>query len=526
MAVREIWTSNGTTKVFKDRSIDKEARNVILGSVLANQASLVHRLYATEGCGDGMDVALLKLGHRLGARPKLCLDALPFDHRRRYTASLCDISHRRQLFVKGAPEIILGKATRIASDGRKVKINQAQRDAFNSAYRHLAARGQRVLAVARKEMPKSVAKLSDHEVTDLVILGLVGIEDAPRRAARSVIDILRRTGIDVKMVTGDLPATAYAVAREVGLAQDLQGIVSGERVVKLLSRSHSLCGIDVFARVLPEIKMAIVKHYQARGHRVAMIGDGINDVAALKVADIGVALVKQGAEVAQETADLAITDGNLATLKMALFEGREVWLKLRKVLFFLLSTNLAELAVVLVALLLGWPLPFTPVQILWINIITDLAIGQALIFGRGDLPMSFHGRELIPKWLGRQIAAAALWIAAVTLLVYHRFLALDSAAAATMAFVILIASQVANAYNGYALGASVFTVKWYRHFWIHLSAALVLFLTILSVNWAPLREFLGLASIGAGDFVRLVILGLSVVGFLEIAKLWYIKRKD
>lgn len=317
------------------------------------------------------------------------LDSIPFESQYQYMATLHDdgVGRQRLLYIKGAVEHIAAKCTyALTSEGNNVLIDREQIHRDMAA---MAARGMRVLAFARKKLPAETMTV-DHEDIDsgLVFLGLQGMIDPPRAEAVAAVKICKRAGIKVKMITGDHPATAAAIAKQIGLYEDgtckpKQNRVLTGRELENISDHDLLETADmtsVFARATPEQKIRLVRSLQIKGHVVAMTGDGVNDAPALKQADIGVAMGITGTDVAKEAADMVLTDDNFSSIEAAVEEGRGVFDNLTKFIVWTLPTNLGEGLVIMTAILLGATLPILPVQILWINMTTAGFLGLMLAF--------------------------------------------------------------------------------------------------------------------------------------------------
>ncbi len=349
--------------------------------------------------GDPMEGALLAFAARvLGeADPEAPrrllprLDAIPFDSRHRYMATL----HRAEdegllLLVKGAPERLLdmcARERRGAGPGEDTPEADAPIDAaaWRAAVEALAGQGQRVLAVAALPLAggEAVAELEPRMVEGggLTLLGLLGLMDPPREEAVAAVAECQAAGIRVKMITGDHAATAGAIARQVGLL-GADRVVTGQEIETTGDAALRRLAVeaDVFARASPEHKLRLVEALQAEGAVVAMTGDGVNDAPALKRAEVGVAMGRKGTEAAKEAADMVLADDNFATIAAAVHEGRTVYDNIQKVIAWTLPTNGGESLVIIAAILLGLTLPLSPVQILWINMVTAVALGLTLAF--------------------------------------------------------------------------------------------------------------------------------------------------
>lgn len=298
---------------------------------------------------------------------------LPFDSSRKYAAKLVRCDGRLVLFAVGAPDILLARCD-ISDIARRKALAELEA---------MAAAGQRVLMVAKKEDPGS--ELSDARVVDLLPAGFIGLRDPLRDDVKASIQMAREAGMRPVMVTGDHATTALAVAKEAGLIYDGHRLVTGVELDEMTDAelAQEVATIDIFARVMPEHKIRIIRAWQTRGHSVAMTGDGVNDAPALKAADIGVAL-GSGTEVAKETADMVLLKNSFSTIVAAIREGRIIFDNIRKVIVYLLADSLSEIILIFGSLLFALPLPVLPAQILWINLITDGFPSAALTFEPGE----------------------------------------------------------------------------------------------------------------------------------------------
>jgi magnesium-transporting ATPase (P-type) len=370
----------GTTD---DRVLPELAR----AAALCNDAALREHSgdWAVEG--DPMEGALLAFAGKAGLDVRAerarwaRTDVIAFDARHRYMASLHhDHEGRAGIFVKGAPERVLAmcNAQRTADGGTAPLAAEW----WQARAGGIAAGGQRVLALAARPMPSGHTVLEQRDVEgSLVLLGLVGLLDPPRPEAIAAVAECQAAGIRVKMITGDHAGTAAAIGRQIGLANP--GVVlTGAELDRMTEAelAATVLDTDVFARTSPEHKLRLVMALQSHGMTVAMTGDGVNDAPALKRADAGVAMGRTGSEAAREAAEVVLADDNFASIVAAVREGRTVYDNIRKVISWTLPTNAGEAATIIMALLLGMTLPVTPVQILWINLITATTLGIALAF--------------------------------------------------------------------------------------------------------------------------------------------------
>ncbi len=355
--------------------------------ILCNSSTLSKEGGGWAVQGDPMEGALLVLAHKVALDPAeergewQERDGIPFDSEHKYMASLHhNQDHGAVVSLKGAPEQILALCTlQRSKDGGSAALETSHWTALAD---EIARKGQRVLALAAKPMPADQAGLGPEGLDEgLIFLGLVGLIDPPRKEAVDAVSECRRAGIRVKMITGDHAGTAAAIAEQVGLERP-GNVLTGADIEALDDAllSQEVMSTDVFARTSPEHKLRLVVALQSQGETVAMTGDGVNDAPALKRADAGIAMGQKGSEAAKETADLVLADDNFVSIAAAVREGRTVYDNLKKVISWTLPTNGGEAAVIVTALFLGTTLPISPVQILWVNLITAGTLGVALAF--------------------------------------------------------------------------------------------------------------------------------------------------
>jgi len=322
--------------------------------------------------GEPTDGALTTLYRKMTCKdPEVDeIDSLPFDSAFRFSARLANLNNQRVLMVKGSPSTILSHANQ-----------DADKDYWEQKIKELSSSGLRVVALAYKPVDSTTEDIDIDQINDLTMAGMVGIIDPPREEARTSIHELRMAGIKVKMITGDHPETASAIAKKLDLDAVISAITGPE--IDAMSDDELKDKIDdynVFARTTPANKLRIVRAQQANDHVVSMTGDGVNDAPALKQADIGVAMGIKGTEVAKESANMVLADDDFADIVVAVREGRHVFDNIRKTIRFLLPTSFAEGLIVVISILLGQDLPLYPAQLLWINMVSALTIQFAFIF--------------------------------------------------------------------------------------------------------------------------------------------------
>jgi magnesium-transporting ATPase (P-type) len=361
--------------------------------------------------GDPMEGALLACAEKLGSGVQALraawprTDAIPFDPANAWMATLHhDHDGHAFIFLKGAPERVLSMcASQRMPNGADAPIDHAH---WHGAVKDVATQGQRVLAFAVRPVSPEHTILEHSDVQGgMILLGMVGIADPPRAEARTAIAECVRAGIQVKMITGDHAETAAAIARHIGL-RHLGRVLSGNDIDRMddAALRGAVLDCDVFARTSPKHKLRLVMALQANGLTVAMTGDGVNDAPALKRADVGIAMGQKGSDAAREAAELVLADDNFASIVAAVREGRTVYDNIKKVISWMLPTNAGEALIITAALLLGWALPVSPIQILWINLVTEGTLGLALAFE----PTEVSTMSRAPRPRGQGLLSGAL----------------------------------------------------------------------------------------------------------------------
>jgi magnesium-transporting ATPase (P-type) len=362
-------------------------------SMLCNDAEIRREEGVWKVEGDPTEGALYPFGNKLGLERKAeqdaypRIDAIPFESEHKFMATLHkDGRGAQRILVKGAPEVIFEHCDRQATKcGQPVPIVL---DRFLKASDRLASQGERVLALAWLENPGvNTGSLGPADLPkNLVLLGLIGLLDPPRKEAIEAVKECHSGGIRVTMITGDHKITAAAIGKMLGLGDGKSAITGSEiEAMETATLQERVRDVDVFARASPEHKLRLVKAIQANGEIVAMTGDGVNDAPALKKADIGVAMGIKGTEVTKEAAEMVLADDNFASISAAVKEGRTVYNNIEKAILFMLPTNVAQALVIMVAIFVGFTAPITAPQILWVNMVTSVALGLVISFEPHEL---------------------------------------------------------------------------------------------------------------------------------------------
>lgn len=349
-------------------------------AALCNEGFFGRRGEVWTGHGDAVDVALLVMAHKAGLSPAETLNryplkaAIPYESEFGYAASMHQDGERNLVLVKGALERLLPMCSSMSSADGDLPVDVA---ALERQMEELAGEGARTLAFAQLELSSmdDEAAFDRGSLKGLTLLGMVGMVDPLRAETKASVKACHMAGIRVCMITGDHPSTAFSIARELHLADDMNQVVTGRQLAEMetdeLALDKVVAGANVFARVEPRQKVVIVKALQRCGHFVAVTGDGANDAPALISSHVGVAMGRRGTDVARECSDLVLADDNFASIVAGVEEGRIAYRNIRKVIFLLISTGAAELVLFFLSLLFGLPLPLTAVQLLWLNLVTN-----------------------------------------------------------------------------------------------------------------------------------------------------------
>ena len=501
--------------------------------VLCNESQLVREDGRLKVQGDPTEAALLVaaekggLRHDDAQRESPALDTIPFESEHMFRATLHDAQPGRVIYKVGALECLLERCT--DAFGESNGPVALDRNAVHQAAETMAARGLRVLALARRPVAANHAKLEHaHVAAGLTFLGLQGMIDPPRPEAIASVRECQRAGIAVKMITGDHLVTARAIADQIGLkgreehgklvalsGRELEKI-SDEELPEIAERTA------VFARVAPEQKLRLVRALQARGHIVAMTGDGVNDAPALKQADIGVAMGVSGTEVAKGAAAMILTDDNFASIEAAVEEGRGVFDNLTKFIVWTLPTNVGEAMILLAAIVFGTRLPALPVQLLWVNMMTAIFLGLMLVFEpkERDLmarPPRDPQRPLLTVALFMRTGLVSLIMLAGAFWLFFWELGVDGATEAdarTAVINVIVCVEIAYLFSCRSLNHSIFTIGLLTNRWA-IAGSLAMLGAQLLFTYAPvMNQLFHTAPISAESWLR--IFGVAALAFVAV----------
>jgi Ca2+-transporting ATPase len=501
---------------------DTQVREALTIAVLANHAALVEDDGDVAVLGDPTEAALLVAGARAGLNRNRLIEEhpqvgeVPFSSTRMLMATFHRADGGAAVCVKGAPGRVIERCDRTLTASGDVPLDDGVRERLLERNRDLAARGLRVLALARGRSEQTDEAALQH----LTFVGFAGLIDPPARGVMETIRLFRDAGIHTVMLTGDQQNTAQAVAKDLGILREGDEVLDGRMMAQLSNSDLAarITNVAAFSRVDPEAKLAIVRAFQHRGDIVAVLGDGVNDAPALRQADVGVAMGQRGTDVAKEAADVVLLDDRFSTIGVAVEQGRVIFDNIRKFVFYLFSCNLAEVLVLLVATLVGLPLPLLPLQILWLNIVTDTFPALSLAIEPADRDvMRRRPREpdeaIFSAGFVRAMTFYGVLITGVTLAAF--WIALEpndgtaSARASTMSFMTLALAQTFHLGNARS-EEHVLTIGQALANPVAVGAVvLVVFLQVLAVHFPPFAETLHTEPLAARDW--LVCLSLALV---------------
>jgi cation-transporting P-type ATPase F len=510
--------------------------------LLCNDSQLVEKDGVWQVHGDPTEGALLTSARKgglgedaLAANPRI--DTVPFESEHQFMATLHDgiPGKPRRAYLKGAVEVLLARcASQTDAQGNPAPLCITD---IHNAVQEMASRGLRVLAMARTGIAPKTNHLSHADLTaGLIFLGLQGMIDPPRPEAIAAVKICQSAGIRVKMITGDHPATAEAIARQVGLSNldaDLtMTVLTGSELERLSDNEFidRAASTTVFARATPEQKLRLVEALQAQGQVVAMTGDGVNDAPALKRADIGVAMGITGTEVAKEAADMVLTDDNFSAIEAAVEEGRGVFDNLIKFIVWTLPTNLGEGLVILTAIFLGVTLPILPVQILWINMTTAGFLGLALAFEPKEpgimlRPPRAPNTPILTRSVIFRITLVSflMLIAAFGLFTWEMAHGATIAEARTAAVNAFVMVELFYLFNCRSLEKTIFQLGFFSNLWVLGGAVTMLLIQVAYTHLPIMNRLFQSAPISLAVWGHTIVAGLLVFVIVEMEK-WCWKK--
>ncbi|HOH55609.1 MAG TPA: cation-translocating P-type ATPase [Paludibacteraceae bacterium] len=495
-----------------------------------------------KGTGDPTEIALLMLGDDVGLdRKKLAAEShrvaeYAFDSERKLMSTLIEENGTLTVYTKGAIDNLLKISTRVLVDGKIVPLTEEYRNSINQAVDFMSEMALRTLGAAFKPV-NEIIESSEME-KDLILIGVVGMMDPPRPEVRDAIRKAKEAGITTVMITGDHKKTAFAIAKELHIADSESQVLTGQELDEMTDEqlNNLIMNLRVFARVSPEHKVRIVRAYKANGNIVSMTGDGVNDAPSLNAADIGVAMGISGTDVAKDSSDMILVDDNFSTIVSAIEQGRNIYANIKKSVLFLLTCNLGEVLTMFIALISGMASPFLATQLLWINLLTDSLPALALGMDPSD-PDVMKEKPRDPKesffshGAGVRSLVGGLLIGLVTLLSFvfgyweKGFSPFDRSApdevvqyARTLAFITIISCQLFYSFNYRNEKKSIFSVGIFSNKYLLGAIFGGLALQLLVVLITPVRQAFKLQLIDLQAWIVVIVSGLLPLICTEIYK--------
>ncbi|MDZ4561697.1 cation-translocating P-type ATPase [Bacillus cereus] len=544
MTVTHFYSDN-TYDRLESLNVNNDAQRLLLENmVLCNDAS-----YNNESqTGDPTEIALLVAGTTFNMQKDHLekiherVNELPFDSDRKMMSTVHTYDESYYSMTKGAIDKLLPRCTHIFKNGKIEVLTDADKDQILEAAGSMSQEALRVLSFAFKQYDSNDVDIN-HLEKNLIFIGLVGMIDPPRTEVKDSIKECKKAGIRTVMITGDHKDTAFAIAKELGIAEEISEIMIGTELdnisdTELASKINHL---NVFARVSPEHKVKIVKALRAKGNIVSMTGDGVNDAPSLKQADVGVAMGITGTDVAKGAADVVLTDDNFSSIVKAVEEGRNIYRNIKKAILFLLSCNFGEIIALFLAILLGWATPLRPIHILWVNLITDtlpaLSLGvdpedpdvmkekprhaKESLFS-GSVPfLIFNGVIIGLLTLIAFIVGAKFYTGDTNLFPLFPERIDDDALlhAQTMAFVVLSFSQLVHSFNLRSITKSIFSIGIFTNKYLVFSLLIGVLMQVCIISIPPLANIFGVHALTMRDWGFVLLLSIIPLILNEIIKL-------
>ncbi|MEA4816239.1 MAG: cation-translocating P-type ATPase [Lachnospiraceae bacterium] len=529
--------TNNKMKVIK---ISDSSRGNITNPVerkfILELASLCTDLNITNGIasGDPTETALFEAWEETGGDARSINEkypreyTIPFSSERKMMTSLNRLSNASYISAsKGAIEVLLPKCSRYIENGKILPLTDGVIGRIKAQNVNMAKNALRVIAVCYGEYPHKPRKAEIEE--NLIFAGLAGMIDPPRKEAYEAVALCRKAGIKPVMITGDHALTAITIARDLGIYKDGDMYMTGEELQTIDQEklSKNIEKYSVFARVAPEHKVSIVKAFQSRGYVVAMTGDGVNDAPALKASDIGCAMGKSGTDVAKGAADMVLMDDNFATIVEAVREGRGIYSNIKKAVHFLISSNIGEILCIFIAMLFGWHSPLLPIQLLWVNFVTDSLPAIALGLEPVEADVMSHrpikaNESFFSNGLGFKIALEGMLIGLLTLIAFgigHIYFDKSQGyvTGRTMAFAVLSISQLVHSFNMRS-EKSLLSINFLSNKFIIIAFLSGLFLQVFVISFAPLSAIFGVCPLEPKKWFIVALLSIVPLFVSEAEK--------
>lgn len=528
------------TRHSKTIALNKAPELALLGTTAAFCAG-ARVLYSNKEqqwhvAGDPTEAALLVFSKKVGVEKEALetneplIDELPFDHTTKYHAVIRNNKKKASIHVVGAPEAMLALCDTEWHNGKTRPLTDARRQELEKILVSMSKEGLRVIAAATRQLPNTT--FTTKFIKHLTFTGFFGIKDALRLEVFDAMAKAKAAGLRVVMITGDYELTAKAIAKEAGIYSPGDAILTGSDLTTLPEKelAERVKRASVFARVSPQQKLSIIEAYKRNGMIIAMTGDGVNDAPSLVAADLGVSMGKIGTEVAKEASDIVLLDDNFGSIVAAIEEGRSIYNTIKKIILYLFSTNIGEVLTISAALVLSLPLPILPVQILWLNFVTDgfLVIALALEPKEKNLlqeGVHHESKHLIDKLMAARIIVMAIPMMIGTVYMFEKYLILDNTKAWTVSLTTLAVFQWFNVWNCRSKEKSIFQMNPFSNPLLIGATIIVILLQVLALYHPFMQSILRTSPIDAREWIPILLVGSSVIAVEEIRKFFYRRTK-
>ncbi|MHB1340693.1 MAG: calcium-translocating P-type ATPase, PMCA-type [Coriobacteriia bacterium] len=535
MTVRRLIVGRDLVEITPDWALEPE--NVTPSAtaqdlLLEIAASCNDAHFTADGTlvGDPTETALIVAADKLhnGRRRPKRIAEIPFDSERKRMTTVHAVDDRRIAYMKGGGDVVLGLCSQALLHDEIVPMTDELRESLEARNAELASTGFRTLAIAYRELPDDIEIITETVEHGMVYVGILGLVDPPRVEVAEAIDICHKAGISVAMVTGDHALTARAIGAEIGLLEGKQ-VLTGVELERMTDEElfDAVEDTRIYARVDPEHKLRIVDALKRRGHIVAMTGDGVNDAPALKKADIGVAMGRVGTDVSREAADMVLADDNFATIVEAVRQGRAVYDNLKKFILFLLSCNVSEVLIIFITTFFADTPALLPLQILWINLVTDgfpaLALG---VDPASPRVMERKPREAKESVLAPRRQAQVLWqgalitTAGLIMYVWADFFMPGHSPerAQTMLFAAMVLTQLIHAFSFRSETRTLFSAYTFRNKWLNIAFLGSMSLQMLVIYAPPLQKVFSTQPLSGTDWLAVIAAALVPTVLIDITK--------
>lgn len=533
MTVKEVFLNNILEPVDMFDVDDPGEKEFVDGFLLCNDSrSAKSEDGVRKWIGDPTETALVDFAglkgfdkeHREFKHPRVA--EIPFDSERKLMSTIHPYGDSWRFVTKGAPDILLDRCDRILLGGTEISLTAEHRNTIIAANKKMAESALRVLALGIKTITAIPSDMKpENNEHGLVFVGLVGMIDPPRPEVRDAVKICRDAGIRPVMITGDHRDTAAAIARDIGILQDGDVVITGAELSKISDDEFekTVAKYSVYARVSPEHKVRIVKAWKKDGKVVAMTGDGVNDAPALKASDIGVGMGITGTEVSKGVSDMVLTDDNFATIVTAVEEGRKVYGNIRKAIQFLLSSNLGEVLTLFIATMFNWTILF-PIHILWVNLVTDTLPALALGMETAESgvmkrkPRSLH-ESFFADGVGTSIVYQGIVEGLLTLTAFYvGFTKWSPEVGITMAFASLALIQLAHSMNARSATESIFKLGFFKNRYLIGAIAIAAALQISVIAIPGLNTIFRVIQLNGEQWLWVAVISLMIIPIVETVK--------